>query len=115
DQNGRQMGERRQIAGRTNRSLGRDAGIYLMTQQRHQQAYDVAPHSGMPARQPDDLERKNEAHHLLAELRADAGTVGTDQVALQRRQIGWRNTRAGQLTEAGIDTIDRPAVSNRTL
>ena len=64
-------------------------------------------HPGGALAEIGDLERHREAHDRRRQRLADAGRVRQHEVALQLREVAVRDAHRGELSEAGVDAVDR--------
>ncbi len=105
----RHVRQRRQIAGRADRSLGRnhrhDAGIDQCDHAIDHQC----PDTGKTTRQAGDLHQHDQAHDGIAERLAGADRMRQDQVALQFLQLIVGDAGLGQDAETGVDAVGRIA------
>ncbi len=106
------MSERREIARGADGALARDDGIDLAFQQAQQRIDDDRPHPRARLRQAVDLERRGEAHGVVAERRPGAGAVREDEIVLQLFELVRRDRDLRQLAESGIDAVDRHPLAN---
>ena len=109
DERRRHVGERRQIARRTDRALRRndrqDAAL-----EEDEKLLDRRPaDAGSALREAGDLERHDQAHDRLGQRLAGAGGVRDHEIALERGEIAIGDADAGELAEAGIDPVHRLA------
>ncbi len=98
--------ERREIAGRTHRSLRRNAGNDARVRHGDQRFDDAPPDSRMAARERCDLERDDQAHDRVVEQRSRARRMRQHQRALQLDEPRVVDPRAREEAESGVDAID---------
>ena len=108
----RHVSERREIAGGADRALtGNDRDQVRL--QAGRQMLDGGPaHARRALREARELERHHEPHDRNGQRLADAGGMREHDVALERREIGGADAHARELSEAGVDAIDRLALGD---
>ena len=74
---------------------------------RSEQADELQPHARRAAAERNQFQRENQPHDVFRQRRADAATVGQDQVALERPHVPGVDADARQLAEAGVHPVDR--------
>jgi hypothetical protein len=104
-QRGREMRERRKIAGSADRALGGNDGQCIMTERAEQRLDYDRTHARSAARQARRLHRQDQPDHVIGQGRAGSDGMREDEIALQRREIAIGDAHAGELAEAGIDAI----------
>ena len=110
DHRRRHVGERRQIARGADRPLGRHDRHQVLGQQRLEQGDDLATHARRALGEARKLERHHQPHDGHGHRRADTRGVRQHDVALQLLEVGRRDAHAGELSEAGVDAVDRLAL-----
>ena len=113
DQHGRQMRERREIAGRADRSLRRNARHDARVAERDERLDHAPAHARVAARERRGLERDDEAHDGVVEQRPGAGGMRQHERALQLREPRVVDARSREETESGVDAVDRLARTRR--
>ena len=113
DQDGRQMGERRQIARRADRALRRHRRRHAGRQHPFQGFDDGPLHAGSAAAEAEQLQGHRQADDAFRQIGPDSGIVGEDQIALQLCGLFRRDAGAGQFAEAGVDAVDRRVARSR--
>ena len=108
----RHVRQRRQVAGRADRTLGRDGRHDARVEQREQRIHDERTHAGIATRQAADLHQYDQAHHGVREQRAGADRMRQDQVALQLLQLLVRDAGLGQQAETGVDAVGGVALGH---
>ena len=106
DQHRREMRERRQVAGRADRSLRRNARHDAGIGERDERLDHRPAHARVAARERRRLERDDETHDGVVEQRPGAGAVRQHQRALQLRETRVVDARAREQAEAGVDAVD---------
>ena len=101
------VGQRRQVAGRTDRAFEWNVRIDFGVHQRHQMLQHHAAHAGKAARQAVDFQQHNQAHGGIVQRFADTGGMAQHDGALQLFQIFAGDAGGGQQTEAGVDAVNR--------
>ena len=77
------------------------------------QMLDGGPaHARGALREARELERHHQAHDGGRQRLADAGGMREHDVALERREIGGADAHARELSEAGVDAVDRLALGD---
>ncbi len=109
----RHVRQRCEIARCADRSLCRDARIDLLVGQGQQRLNHFPADAGIALRKRCRFHYQNQPHNLIAQGFAGAGAMRQDQVALEFGQLVVVDTDAGELAEAGIDRVDRPAGRNQ--
>jgi len=107
DQRCGQVGERREVTGSADRSLGRDARIDPAVIERDQRIDRVRMHARASPGEAGDLQHEDQAHSLVAEQRAGARRVGQHEVGLELGKVRVRDLRLCELAEPGIDPVGR--------
>ena len=95
-QDDRQVRQRREVAGGTDRAQLRHHRHDARVEHVRQRLHGLHADAGMPAQQGVDADAEHRPHHLRREWLADADRVGDDQVVLQldvRRAPGARRAR----------------------
>ena len=107
DQHQRQVGERREIAARADRSAARHARV-------HARFSSARAARASRARMPEKPFASTFARSAIVartardrQRIADAGGMAAEQVELQRAERVVRNARLGERAEAGVDAVDR--------
>ena len=67
-------------------------------------------HARGALREARELQRHHQPHDGSRQRLADAGGMREHDVALERREIGGADAHAGELSEAGVDAVDRLAL-----
>jgi hypothetical protein len=111
-QHRRQMRQRREVAGRPDRALGRNDGIDFRLEQPQQRLDQRPPDARMTTRQRRGLQRQHQPDHVIRQRRADTGAVREHEVALQQRQFVLRNSLVREQSETGADAIDAPVLGH---
>jgi hypothetical protein len=114
-QHGRHMGQRRQVAGGTDRALGRDARVDAGIDQLHQRLQHAPPHAGVAEREAVDLQDHDQAHEPVIEQRPGAGGMRQHEAALQLGHLIVGDARTRQRAEAGVDAVDGAALADHRL
>ncbi len=114
DEGERQVRERRQIAGRAHRPLGRDARRHARVEHRQQRVDDLHAHARVPQRDHLRAQHHHPADLGLAQVGPDAARVAAHQVLLQGAHVALLDARLGEGAEAGVDPVHRgPVVARR--
>ncbi|CAM5625032.1 hypothetical protein MAUB1S_10657 [Mycolicibacterium aubagnense] len=100
------------IAGSADGTLCRHDRNDVVSQHLLQQVDGLLPHARGALRQARHLERHHQARYSNRHRFANAGGMRQHDVALQRFEIGGGNAHAGELTETGIDAVDRLALGD---
>ena len=108
DQHRRKMRERREIAGRADRSLRRNARHDAGVGERDERLDHAPAHARVAARERRRLERDDEAHDGIVEQRPGARRMRQHERALQLREPRVVDARAGEQAESGVDAVDGP-------
>jgi hypothetical protein len=112
DHDGRHVRQRREVAGRADRSLCRDNRNDVVCQHGFEQRDGFWPHAGRALREAGELQRHHQPRDRNRHRFADASCMGQHDVTLQCFEVrGW-NAHAGKLSEAGVDAVDRLALGN---
>jgi hypothetical protein len=106
DQTRREVGERREVAGRADGTLRRNHGQHVAFETRREHFEHGPADSGKSARERVDLERDYEPHHVRRQGRTDAAGVRHDEVDLQLRELLARNAPLRELAETRVDAVD---------
>ncbi len=112
DQGAGHMGQRRQIAGRPDRSLGRNAGQDVGVDQGDQGLQRLAPDARCAARQGGDLQHHQQPRDRIGQQRTDAAGMAQHQILLKGFKVLRRNAGVGQEAESGVHPIDGAALSH---
>src|SRR5205085_11207745 len=96
------MRERREIAGRAERALRRNARIEAAVVEIEQPLDKERPHAGIAAREALNLEREGQAHGRVIEKWAGARGVREDDVSLQLFELVVGDARLRKAAEAGV-------------
>ncbi len=107
DQGAGHMGERSKIAGGADRALFRNNGQDIACEHGLQQRHGIQPYAGSPSCQADKLQRHHHPRARRVQRLADASRMREHDIALQSFQLlSWDADRC-ELSEPGIDAIDR--------
>ena len=109
------VGERCQVAGSADRTLGGDARRNAGVDERHEGVDEFRAHAGVAAGEARCFQREREANRGVVEQRAGADGVRAHQVGLQPLQLMIGDVSLGELAEAGIDAVGRRAMGDRLL
>ncbi|MCY1441436.1 hypothetical protein D9M71_577520 [compost metagenome] len=109
------MRQRRQVAGRADRTLERDVRVDLGVDQGDQRVDDLATDAGEATAEAVDLEDHDQPHHVVVQRCADAGGMGQHQRTLQVFQVVGGDAGRGQQTETGIDAVGGAALGEDLL
>ena len=107
DHDGGHMRQRRQITGGSHRSLLRHQRINAVRQHGLQLLDDFAADAGGASPQRDDLQRHHQPHDRFGCRRAHAAAMRYNEVALEQRRLIGGNAFRRQLSESGVDAVDR--------
>ena len=107
DERGGKMRERREVARRPDRALARHDRDEPALKACEEMRQRRPAHAGGALAEIGDLERHREAHDRRRQRLADAGRVRQHEVALQLREVAVRDAHRGELSEAGVDAVDR--------
>ncbi len=111
EQHQRAVRQRRQVAGRAERSvLGYPWGD-VVVEQVHKALGDQRAYAGPAQRQRPDPQQHHRPDHLARHRRADPGGVRADQRVLQFGPALGRDEGAGERAETGGDAVDRAAAA----
>ncbi len=99
----------RQVARCAHRALRRDHRQHAAPEHGFQERQRRRSDSGCALRQAGDLQRQHQPHHGVRHGLADPCRMRQHDVTLQRLQIVRRDAHAGELAEAGVDSINRVA------
>ena len=113
DQDAGEVGERRQVARRADRSLGRDHRQGVVLEEREQELDGAPAHARIAERQAGRLERQDQTDHGIGQGRAQPAHVRQHEPTLQLLDLVRRDAHGRELAEAGVDAIDRRAASGR--
>ena len=104
-QHQRHVGQRRQVAGGTDRTFQRNVRVNLGIDQGDQGVDHHPANTGETTAQAVDLEHHDQAHQRIADRLANTGGVGQHQGALQVFQVFAGNAGRGQQAETGVDAV----------
>src|SRR5829696_7841226 len=107
DERGGEMRERREIARRPDRALPRHDRDEPALEAGEEMGQRRPAHPGGALAEIGDLERHRQAHDRRRQRLADPGGVRQHELALQLREILVRDAHRGELSEAGVDAVDR--------
>jgi hypothetical protein len=107
DHRRRHVGERREVARGADRALTGHDRRQILGQHRFEEPNCLESHARCALRQAAQLQchhqpRDGDRHRL-----ADTRGMRQHDVALEHREIGSGNADAGELSEAGVDAVDR--------
>jgi len=106
------MGERREVAGRADRAVQRDAGQHVGVGEREQRLDHYPAHAGMAACERGGLEHEDETHDGVVDGRTGARGMRQQERSLQLGKPGVVDARAREQPEAGIDAVDGAMVGH---
>ncbi len=109
DQDQRQVGERRQVAGGADRSLARHDRVHAGVEQLDEALDHDRPDPGVPPGEHVGAEQEHGAHDVLAERLAHPAGVGAQQVELQPGELVGGDLDVGEPAEAGVDAVQHLA------
>ena len=107
DQRQAHVRERREIAGRSERTLLVHDRQHVFVEHVDQPLHGLQLYARMPVRQALRLQEQHQLHDLRTDGRAGAASVRNHQVVLQLRQLVGRDVHVVQRTEARRDAVDR--------
>ena len=107
DQHEREMGQRREVTGGSDRAPARYDRHDIALEQLQNELNQLRTSAGMAAAQRGREQQQHPTHDLSLERRAGADGVRAEQVYLQPRGIGGRDPHRGELSEPGRDPVDR--------
>ena len=100
----------RQVAGGADAALAGDHRQHAAVEALGQELDGLGPDPGMGLQQAVDAGGHQGPGLLLGQRLAHAGGLAADQVQLQLGQLPGRDDHGGELAEAGVDAVDRPAL-----
>ena len=109
----RQVGQRREIAARADRSLRRNHGVHAAIQHLRQRLGEHRAHAAVAERQRIGAQGHHHARLRFGERRAQPAGVAAHQIELQAVEVVTGNAHFAQLAEAGIDAVDRQVICGR--
>ena len=115
DHHQREVGQRRQVAGRTDAAARGHHGMHLVVEHADQQLHHLGAHAGQANRQGVGAQQQHGPHHLGGERLAHAGGVRPHQVALQLGGLGGLDPDVRQVPEAGGDAVGGASVGDQLL
>ncbi len=99
------MRQRGQVAGRADRTFGRDPGVNFGIDHGNQRLNDAQADAGETARQAVDFQHHHQTHNVVIQRLADARRVGEHQRTLQVFQIVSGDARLRQQAKTGVDPV----------
>ena len=115
DEGQREVGERREVAGRPDAPLLRHDRMDAVRQQRQDGVDDRRPTTAVAQGQGVRPQEQHRADDLARERRADAGRVAHQQVLLELTGLGWVDVRRGEVAEPGRHAVDDGAFRDKRL
>ena len=116
DHHQRAMGERRQVATRTERAVLGDDGRQASVEQRHLLVDQQRPGAGAAHRQaPRARRQEHRPHDLALDRRAHARRVRPDERHLQLAGARVGDHGVGERAEPGRDAVDRAVAGDETV
>ena len=115
DQHERDVREWREVARRPEAATRRDDRVDRGVEHRDEQVDDLDADPGQPDRQRVCAQDQHCPHDLVGKRLADARSMRTDEIALERRRLARFDPGIGQVAEAGRDAIDGRAVGHEAL
>jgi len=99
------MRQRGQVAGRADRTLGRDPRINPGIDQRDQSLNHAQADTGETARQAVNFQHHHQTHNVVIQRLADARRMGQHKRTLQIFQVVGGDTRLRQQAKTGVDPV----------
>ena len=115
DHRERQVGQRGQIARRTDAPLRGHARVDALVQHRHDELRKGGPHAAGTAHQHIGAQQHHRSHGLLGQRIAHPGRMAADKVELQLAGTLGRDPHVRELPEAGGHPVYRGAARDRRL
>ena len=105
-----QMGQRREIAGSADAALLGDGRHHAAVVHLDELVDQLRCHSRMSLGQRLDAQSERESADAETQQRSHADRMAAQQILLQGEHLVWFDALAGELAEAGVDTIQRLAL-----
>ncbi len=115
DQGQRQVGERREVARRPDRALGRDDGMEIPGEEIEQPFDEERPAAGVAERERVRPEQEHRANDLARQRLADAGGMAHQEVLLEPLRVGRRDELRREVAEPGRDAVDDLAAGDEAV
>ncbi len=115
DHRGGHVGERREVARGADRALRRNDRRHAAIEHRRDAVDRLRPHAGGALGEAAELQRHHQPRDGDGRRLAHACRVRQHDVALKLREIGLIDPHAGELAEAGVDSVDRLAAGEDAL
>ena len=110
-----QVGQRRQIATRADRSFLRDDRVNPMFQHPEQGLNQFDAAAAMPERQHVRAQEHHRARLRLGEWRSYPAAMAPHQIQLQDFEIGRRNVNIRQSAESGVHSVNDSVLTQHRL
>ncbi len=115
DQRQAEVGEGSEITGRADRALAGNDRRQAQVVHRDERVDHFHSHPGKAARQTGRLQQQGKADDALVQRIADTDGVRSQKFELKDGEIFFRDPRAGELAETGVDAVNRRFPLGRAL